>query len=359
MENFTVQLKYWNYKKNPLNIYPIKIMITVNRKQTYVLTGFKVHQNQWNDTNKTVVKHENANLINLSIRQKMAEIEAGLIQNSLHGVTLTKKVIKGNKIINRPLIKYAEEVEYNKTMINRITRYGGATLTLNDVDVEWLRKFEDWCNRAGLKKNTINITFKYVGRIIRQAKREKLIQENPFDEFKIPKYQQTDRLYLVENELKALVKLLDEKMDQSTALTLRYFLLGCFTGLRHSDWGRIDDSKIEDELVKIRAHKNQKHVTVPIGVTLTRILKELKGMPKPLSNQKCNVMLKSIAVIAKINKPISTHTGRHTFGFICAKLGLPESATAELMGINAKTVKVYYHLTGENIKRQAAALKEI
>ena len=63
--------------------------------------------------------------------------------------------------------------------------------------------------------------------------------------------------------------------------------------------------------------------------------------------------------MAGIDKEISTHTARHSFGCLCASLGLPESTTAKLMGINAQTVKVYYHLTGSDLSEQAKALKEI
>lgn len=212
--------------------------------------------------------------------------------------------------------------------------------------------------QKGLAQNTINTTFKYLARIIKQARKEKYIHENPFDDFDKPKYVQSDRIYLVQDEINKMVHLLDQPMNASLYNTLCHFLLGCFTGLRHSDWGSYHGIA-EDGLVKHTAKKNQKHVVVPVGKTLNRVLKLIESQNKPFSNQKCNMYLKSLASMAGIQKEITTHSARHTFGCLCASLGLPESTTAKLMGINAQTVKVYYHLTGEDIKHQAKALQNI
>jgi hypothetical protein len=39
---------------------------------------------------------------------------------------------------------------------------------------------------------------------------ENLIKINPFDKYKVPKYQDTDRTYLTESEVKKLIALLDK-----------------------------------------------------------------------------------------------------------------------------------------------------
>ena len=344
------------HKVNSKGITSIKIAVTVNRKVTYMSTAHSVHLDQWDGSQ--VISHPNAKLINVSIKREMADIESRLIKNSLQDVALSKKVIKGDVTVSRKFKEYAHEVRYDPVRLKRILSFGGEQMMLTDVNVEWLRKFQAWCYKKGLAQNTINTTFKYLARIIKQAKKEKYIQENPFDDYDKPKYIQSDRIYLVQDEINRMVNLLDQPMNASLFNTLCHFLLGCFTGLRHSDWGRYDGI-IEDGLVKHTAKKNQRHVVVPVGKTLTRVLKLLHDQPAPFSNQKCNMYLKSLASMAGIQKEITTHSARHTFGCLCASLGLPESTTAKLMGINAQTVKVYYHLTGEDIKQQAEALKNL
>lgn len=356
MQKFTIRPVVLKHKVNSKGITSIKIAVTVNRQVTYMSTGHSIHLDQWDGSQ--VVGHPNAKLINVSLKREMAEIEKRLITNSLQQIQLSKKVIKGQATVTKMFKQYATEVKYDKTRMKRIIDFGGEQLMLSEINVEWLRKFQAWCVAKGFAQNTLNTTFKYLGRIIKQAKKEKYIQENPFDEFDKPKYIQTDRIYLVQDEINKMVALLDQPMSESFYNTLCHFLLGCFTGLRHSDWGRYN-GKAEDGLVKHTAKKNKRHVVVPIGKTLDRVLKLLEDQPAPFSNQKCNVYLKCLASMAGIDKEISTHTARHSFGCLCASLGLPESTTAKLMGINAQTVKVYYHLTGSDLSEQAKALKEI
>lgn len=356
MQKFTIRPVILKHKANSKGITSIKIAVTVNRQVTYMSTGHSVHLDQWDG--QQVIGHPNAKLINVSLKREMATIESRLITNSLQQIQLSKKVIKGHATVTKMFKQYATEVKYDKTRMKRILDFGGEQLMLSEINVEWLRKFQAWCIKKGFAQNTLNTTFKYVGRIIKQAKKEKYITENPFDEFDKPKYVQTDRIYLVQDELHKMVDLLDKPMSASLYNTLCYFLLGCFTGLRHSDWGRYHGIA-EDGLVKHTAKKNKRHVVVPVGKTLERVLNLLHDQPAPFSNQKCNVYLKALASMAGIEKPISTHTARHSFGCLCASLGMPESTTAKLMGINAQTVKVYYHLTGQDIKQQAEALKNI
>jgi site-specific recombinase XerD len=210
-----------------------------------------------------------------------------------------------------------------------------------------------------MANNTINTSFKYLRRIITQAFKEKLIKENPFDSYDIPRYRQTDRIYLTKDELATLVEYA-EQLTGSLRVTGYFFLLGCYSGLRHSDWQRFNyQNMVHDGFIRIRAKKNKKHVVLPIGLTLSKILDVVKELPPPASNQKCNVMLKAIADAAGIKKPLTTHAARHSFGYLCASNKIPKSVTAELMGINTHTVEVYYHLAGENIIQQAAVLKTL
>jgi integrase len=116
---------------------------------------------------------------------------------------------------------------------------------------------------------------------------------------------------------------------------------------------------VEERLIKLRATKNNVHVVLPVGISLDKVLTRLNSIPGVYCLEKCNEHLKSIAVICGIKKRLTTHVGRHTFGYKCASLGIPESTTAALIGVSAATVKVYYHLTGDDIKQQAALLKSI
>lgn len=359
MQNFTIRAVLYTYQKNLSETYPIKIAVTVERKVTYILTGYKVHISQWDETKKAAIKISNANLINVSIRRQIAELEKNFIEQNLDGKQITKHVILGTKDKSLNYFTYAKDVRYHHTELERLKNYAGQNLMISDIDVQFLRKFEQHERKRGMSNNTINQSFKYFSRIMNQARKEKIIKENPFDEYNKPKFKQTDRIYLLESELNLLKDMLDKPMHISLQITLAYFLLGCYTGLRQSDWQKFDQKNIEDGCIKLRAMKNNEHVVLPIGKSLKVILERIKDLPKAYSLQKSNDALKIIAAICGIDKNLSSHVGRHTFGYQCASNGLPESTTAMLMGISAQTVKVYYHLSGANIKTQAAPLMMI
>jgi integrase/recombinase XerD len=359
MQNFTIRPVLWDYQKNQSETYSIKIAVTVDRKVTYILAGYKVHVTQWDDKKKAVIKHSNANLINVSIRRQIAELEKKIIDQSLGGKQITKHVILDTKDKSLNYFTYAKDVRYHHTELERLKNFAGQNLMISDIDVQFLRKFEQHEKKRNMSPNTIHQSFKYFSRIMNQARKEKIIKENPFDEFTKPKFKQTDRIYLVESELTLLKEMLNKPMHISVKITLTYFLLGCYSGLRQSDWQKFDQKNIENGYIKLRAKKNNEHVVIPIGKSLEMILDRMKDLPKAYSLQKSNDALKVIATICGIDKNLTSHVGRHTFGYQCASNGLPESTTAKLMGISAKTVKVYYHLSGENIKIQAAPLMMI
>lgn len=334
----------------------MRIAVTVSGKVTYMATEHRIHTDQWNSKKRMVVNHENADLINVSLRRKVADIERDLIGRNLNGTPLTKNTITGKGQGDKLFASFAKEVREDQKEINRVTSFAGEGLLLSEINVAFLRRYEQHERRRGMAQNTINTGFKYLRRIINQAEAEKLIKENPFKSFDIPKYKQTDRVYLNKDELALMQSKVDD-LTGSLRVTAYYFLLGCFSGLRHSDWGRFNKSMVHDGFLRISAKKNKKHIVLPIGISLDKIINVVKDMPRPASNQKCNVMLKAIASAMGINKELTTHAARHSFGYLCASNKIPKSVTAELMGINTQTVEVYYHLSGADIIQQAAVLK--
>lgn len=288
----------------------------------------------------------------------MADLERSFISQSMEGLPITKKIISGNHSNDRTFASFAREVRADEKEIKRVEEFEAGVM-LSSINVTWLRKYEQHERRRGIAHNTLNTSFKYLRRIINQAQAEKLIKENPFGSYDIPRYRQTERTYLTKDELQTVMQKADELKGQ-LRITAWYFLLGCYSGLRHSDWVLFNYEKmVEGQFLKLRAKKNKKHVVIPIGVTLTNILTVLRTLPPPVSNQKCNVMLKAIGDMCKLKKQLTTHVARHSFGYLCASNRIPKSVTAELMGVNTSTVEVYYHLSGQNIIDQAAVLKSI
>lgn len=356
---YTIRPTFLAHKVNEDGFGTIRIALTIDRDITYHATTYRIHKKQWDQKKRIVVDHPNAAIINIDLRRQIAKIEKQIVESKLQDLPVTSKIISGEDIKQRSFYAFAKEVRNDQKELNRVKAFAGGSLLLSEIDVTFLRKFQKHEEARGMANNTINTSFKYIRRIINQARAEKLLKENPFDDFEMVKYKQSDRTYLTEKELQKLLSRADD-LTSSMRTTAYYFLLGAFSGLRHSDWGRFNyDTMVEGGFLKIRAKKNKRHVVLPIGKSLKKVIEVVKDFPPPLTNQKCNVMLKAIGSVVGIRKELTTHVARHSFGCLCAANRIPKSVTAELMGITTATVEVYYHLTGENIKEQAAALLKI
>jgi site-specific recombinase XerD len=382
---YSVTIVHWTYKKNATGIYPLKILVTVDTKPHFLHTPHKVTVEQWNKRLRQVEGHPNARVINADLRRLVTEKEAALVEADRAGERLTPELVRGKKKEGL-LIKYAQEIakkvkgpdgkEKVETRItkeiNRIIAYKGAGVLLSDIDVAWLRKYDEHERRRGIAQNTRNTAFKWLRNVLRRAAAEKLIRENPFHNFDIPAYVQGDTTYLVEEEKQALFVLLDKLGSGPLYNTLLYFLFGCYAGPRHSDWHKFyERDMVYDGFLRLRPKKRSKGFVVsPVGKTLAGLLERIRILHEPpISNQKCNVHLKAIFPMAEvkmngktihgIRKKATTHVARHSFGYLCASHGLAKSTTAELMGISVQTVEVYYHLSGANIIKQAEALLHV
>lgn len=360
----TVRPAFLAHKVNEEGYGTIRIALTINRVVTYHATTHRIHSSQWDAKKRLVVNHENAGLMNIDLRREVAKVERQILENKLQDIPVTHKIVKDGNVKDRSFYAYAREVRKEEKELTRLKNFAGGGLLLSEIDTAFLRKYEAHERGRGQAQNTINQTFKYLRRITNQALAEGLIKASPFKGFLFPKYVQSERIYLIESELKKVSKLLDKDLPENLYTTLSFFLLGAYSGLRHSDWEQFDyDKRVEGEFLKLRPGKTKntsgKWVVLPIGPTLRKILRIVRKLPPPVSNQKCNVMLKAIGSLAGLRKELTTHVARHSFGYLCASNGLPKSVTAELLGVNAKTVEVYYHLSGENIKKQAAILKTI
>ncbi len=351
----TIRPVFWKHKKNKDGLFPLMIAVTIDRKVTYFKTTFRLKLNQWDGQ---IINYTNSKLANATLRQQIAAIEKELLERSFNGEKVTAQTLKHPQ--NRLLKNFALEIKgngkHNAKEINRIEEFRPG-VNLSEIDVAFLRKYEAFERARGMSHNTVNTTFKWLRRLVKQARKEKLISVDPFEEYLFPKYVQTDRTYLVDADKESLLKLM--KPDYPFYNTLCYYLFACYTGLRHQDWSRISPDRIEDGMLRLRATKNKQLVVMPIGPTLQRILDIVLTLPRPYTMEACNRELKLIAKDAGINKNLTGHSARHSFAYMCAKNRIPKSVTAELMGISTRVIEVYYKLSGLDIAEQAAVLKSI
>jgi integrase len=118
--------------------------------------------------------------------------------------------------------------------------------------------------------------------------------------------EETDSIYLSTAELNELFNLnltTNKKLDRVRDL----FIVGCWTGLRFSDFSRISAEHFKDGLIEIETKKTGEKVSIPIHPMINSIMDKYKGqypnsLPPAISNVKMNEYLKDIgAKVTSLN----------------------------------------------------------
>jgi site-specific recombinase XerD len=372
MLKYSVRLLLYTHQANTEGKYPIYIRITINRERAYISTGHYLAERYW-DAKAEQVKagYMSASTINADIATRKALIIKKLVEYQMKGEQVTAAQIKN--IFTRGIdlhnffdfaAEFSKEVQHKRAAgtLKNYTKHlnvvelfhGSRLLHFEQIDHNWLIQFEEHL-RATVGGNYIYIIFKTLKTFFNAAIKRKVISHYPFDTYENPEYTAPTKDYLTLPELDKLEELCDKTANATLKETLVYFLLGCYSGLRLSDWLQFDYSKhVKGDRLYLRAKKNGEWVTMPIVGRLKRHLERVKATPLTLVEQVFNRTLKNVG---GIKKKISTHTGRHTFAItMCAEQGISAETCAELMGITLVTcVNNYYKVTGKKIEKEVMA----
>ncbi len=114
----------------------------------------------------------------------------------------------------------------------------------------------------------------------------------------------TQSIYLNEDELRAIYDLdLSNKPKYEKVRDL--FIIGCWTGLRFSDWNKINKDNITDGYLDVTQQKTGDQIAIPLHPTVEEIINKYEGeLPEVISNQKFNEYIKDVAELAKINDKV-------------------------------------------------------
>ncbi len=73
------------------------------------------------------------------------------------------------------------------------------------------------------------------------------------------------------------------------------FIMGCFTGLRFSDFTDLSIENLDDDISEVRQVKTEDRVYIPLQPEVKSIMKRCGGgFPEGLSNQKFNQYIKEV-----------------------------------------------------------------
>jgi site-specific recombinase XerD len=367
MQRAAVKLILKNNKKNALGQYPIYLRIHSGGKRTYTSTGHYIFKTQWDERTESVrpthTLHEeiNSDILNRK-KQVLDELLQASIDRKFKTAGQLKQVVSGElKNIFRFSDKLIKEGQhrrskstlsnYKKHLLKLELFVGERELDFDRVDPEYLRNFEAWLrdniNSRKEGSNYIAAIMRTIRAHFNEAVSRGITNNYPFgkNRYQLPTETPGNKDFLSLPELKKWHKFTFETEHETYRQAALYFLFGCYTGLRLSDWAGFAEGKIRERNISLKATKNKAWVNVPLHDGLIEVIRKMKEVPLTIKEQTINLSLKEIADHLKIKKTLSSHSARRTFSItMCLERGMSSETTAKLMGITLAVFEKSYSL---------------
>lgn len=349
-------------KPNKEGFYPLAIRITKNRRSNYHYIGHYIALKHWDEKNIRVRKsHPNADRLNNLLISKLSEANKMLLDLQSKNKDISANQIK-NKIYssleNETFFslsqKYLDELELNKKLsrlssdkarVGHLLKFTKSKqLTFQEIDETFLKKFISYLRiKRSLSERSIANNLVVIRTLYNKAIKLGIVDPKlyPFGSDKIRiKFPETKKVGLTIEEIKKIegLKNLSENEKHSRNVWLFSFYLA---GIRVADVLKIRWSDISDGRIHYRMNKNSKLLSLKIPDKIIPILNcylsdkrndtdfifpEMKLVNLKNANdifvrtksatKKLNKYLKLVTERAEINKKVTMHIARHSFGNI-------------------------------------------
>ena len=288
------------------------------------------------------------------------------IKESEDGTRLTSK---GRRFDKRSIQKY--NTVYDKLKLFE-KRY---LLTFETIDQNFYTKFVNYLNKENHSLNNVGKYIQVIKTFLTYAtdngyNTNMFFQSKHFKAHKVAGFS----IYLNEDEVTAIYNLdLSETPHLERVRDL--FIVGCWTGLRFSDFSAIRPEDIKEKFIEIKTFKTGEKVIIPIHEMVRSIMDKYDGkypnsLPPAISNQKMNAYLKEIAkqvdclktpveverikgglkttTKAEKHELVTTHTARRSFATNVYKSGFPAISLMKITGHRTeKSFLLYIKVTPE------------
>jgi integrase/recombinase XerD len=351
----------------------IYLRLIIDRRKAEVSTGLDIEPTAWDDKKQRVKfsSQVNRELIRmedevLSLKRQMEENDQMITARSLldqflgrnqgdtgvlqYWSTTTELFSKEGGRSEITMRLYASTGRKVERFIELYT--GRKDYPLRSVDLEFIRSFDHFLRNtdttpAGdkLRQNTIAKKHSQVKAVLNRAVSQNLLAKNPYAMFRL-KQEKTNRMALSPEEL-ALLENASLGDNESLVRVKDFFLFSCYTGLRFSDAHalKVKDIKLDSSsgtyYIDVVTQKTDEPVLLPMLPKAMQLVRKYDDCPDRMvhayvlphiSNQKVNTYLKVIADMVGLQRTITHHIGRHTFGTLAINHGIPVEVVQKLMG---------------------------
>lgn len=361
----------------------VQVEAYLSGKKSYFSTHVYLKPDQWNNRVSLVCNHPHAEELNYMLEEfvltlQMRELEAWkqgrdiclqiLKETGKDTSTENKFIPFGRKWIENSSIRESTKSNLNTTL--SLLDSCSPSITFRQLDYKTLLSFEQFLKNKKLGVNTIAKHLRHLRTLLNEAIRQGLISKeySPFTEYKI-KTAESHHTYLLPEELEKLEQINLSRKKEALRHSLDAFLFCCYTGLRYSDFIRMEQENfIQTNNGLWMVFKSQKTGTVtqiPLShlfqgkaVRLLSHYPNLKEFFRIKPNASVNKELIRIGKLAGIEKHFSFHTARHTNATLLLYKGVQLATVQKLLGHrNIKTTQVYGEILPQTIIKELKKCK--
>lgn len=346
----------------------VQIEAYLRGRKKYFSTNIYITPDQWDKKHRKIRNHPNAIRLNKEIATFGTTLESVELERRNGGKSFTLDNLTDylNGKLTNSFTKFMT-MEVEQSQLARATKIGLQTtlkalqeykhdILFTELNYEFLTDFERFLYAKELSVNTVNKYFRHIRKFVNLAINKDLFDLNkyPFRKFKA-KTESTKREYLTPEEVERLEDLTLPEDKKHLKKVVDMFLFSCYTGLRFSDLTALTPESIVTEdgkqWIVIKMQKTKEMVRIPLyllfdGKGVEIVKQHATDAPKLIfddfTNQYVNRCLKEIAVEAKINKPITFHTARHTQATYLLYKGASITTVQKLLGHKKlQTTQIY------------------
>lgn len=367
----------------------IQVEVLLSGKKKYISTGVRCYKDQWNDKSHVCNRDDM-----LSLNERINSFKE-IIDNYI--TVLARKAepfswCEFERYITRSGEEKISFIEYMSKRIEERTDIAASTKKSHRKIINSLREhgrivgfeqltkkniadYHEWLlgrdvvkigsdgreYKTKMAMPTVWGYMKVLKTYIHDALRHDMIDSDPSAGIKVKRGEYEQTKWLTEEEIE---KIESVELNSGTLVRVRdLFVFSCYCGLAYSDLMDFKPEKLEKEgedtfLYGHRIKTGQEYIVLILPKAQEILEKYDFNLPR-YSNQQYNKRLKEVATAAGIDKGISSHWGRISFGFMALNKGVRIEVVSKAMGhatIN-ETQKTYSRILKKTVVREMGKLK--
>ena len=370
--------------------HPLMFRVCRNGKKKYVSLGVSVAPQYWDfQKNKPKRNCPNKILIEKLIARKSRELSELVLEleadnRQYTAATLVEKAVRPKvkatvgSLMQEHIkeLRDADRTGYALSMeqvYNSLVKFSGhLDIPFSDIDIQWLKKYEQWLRSNGLAENTIGIRFRTLRRIYNIALERKLVkpEDYPFKSFGVSRlHQNTPKRAVNKDCIRKILNYPTEDKRYYCSLAIDLFKFSYFMGgINFADMAYLTGRNIMDGRLVYSRRKTKKIINLPLQQEALDVLEKYKSeseylfpifLPYHKTEQqrrnrlhkvitKVNDALKDIGKELGIPIDLTTYVARHSYATVLKRSGVSTAIISESLGHSSEKVTQIYLDSFEN-----------